>query len=194
MAAERASAPPLLFGLLLFAALTVLLTRGSLIDQAPPLVSLRQVDGVRVLFGEGFIRQGVSHLFDGATLKSVTKMTEPSADALPVLFGVDPETRLVDGMALELYPAEVGTRLEVGWMSARQRLAMGIPLHPDRMSLDDWCTLPGIGEKMATRIEQDRQKYGDFGSYEALDRVKGIGPAKMKSLRRYFSVIDKSLD
>jgi competence protein ComEA len=71
-------------------------------------------------------------------------------------------------------------------MPARQRLALGIPLHPDRMSRDDWQTLPGIGEKLAAQIEIDRQNYGDFGSFDALDRVKGIGPAKLKALRPFF--------
>lgn len=191
MAAERTAAPPLLFGLLLFAALTVLLTRGSLIDQAPPLLSARQVDGVRVLLGEGFAHQGISHFFDGSTLDGVINMTALDGETLTVPPGLDPGTRLVDGMALEVIETADKSSLDVGWMSARQRLALGIPLHPDRMSLDDWCTLPGIGEKMAARIESDRQKYGDFGSYEALERVKGIGPAKIKLLRKFFVSEDK---
>jgi competence protein ComEA len=78
-------------------------------------------------------------------------------------------------------------------MPARQRLALGITLHPDRMSRDDWQMLPGIGEKLAAQIEADRQKYGDFGSFEALDRVKGIGPAKLKALRPFFVSDAKSL-
>jgi competence protein ComEA len=71
-------------------------------------------------------------------------------------------------------------------MPARQRLALGIPLHPDRMSHADWVALPGIGVQLATRIEADRQKYGDFGRFEALERVKGIGPGKLRALRQYF--------
>ena len=74
-------------------------------------------------------------------------------------------------------------------MPARQRLALGIPLHPDRMSREDWVALPGIGERMALRIEEDRQKYGDYGRLEALQRVKGIGPAKLKALEPYFAKI-----
>jgi competence protein ComEA len=81
---------------------------------------------------------------------------------------------------------EIAGEIEQGWMPARQRLALGIPLHPDRMSRDDWQTLPGIGEKLAAQIEIDRQNYGDFGSFDALDRVKGIGPAKLKALRPFF--------
>jgi DNA uptake protein ComE-like DNA-binding protein len=49
-------------------------------------------------------------------------------------------------------------------------------------------TLPGIGEKLAAEIEQDRQNYGEFGRFEALERVKGIGPAKLKALQPLFVV------
>jgi competence protein ComEA len=81
---------------------------------------------------------------------------------------------------------ETQGEIKQGWMPARQRLALGIPLHPDRMSREDWVTLPGIGEKLAAEIERDRQNYGDFGRFEALERVKGIGPAKLKALRPFF--------
>jgi 2-isopropylmalate synthase len=70
-------------------------------------------------------------------------------------------------------------------------VVLGIPLHPDRMSRADWIALPGIGEQLATRIEVDRQKYGEFGRLEALERVKGIGPAKLQALRPYFVAGDK---
>ena len=54
------------------------------------------------------------------------------------------------------------------------------------MSRDNWQRRPGFGEKLAAQIELDRQKYGEFGNFEALDRVKGIGPAKLKALRSFF--------
>lgn len=99
---------------------------------------------------------------------------------------------LVDGMAFALVNhTEVPIEIRQGWMPARQRLALGIPLHPDRMSREDWVALPGIGERMALRIEEDRQKYGDFFRFEALERVKGIGPAKLKALRPFFVSVDK---
>lgn len=77
--------------------------------------------------------------------------------------------------------------VEKGWMNAGKRIALSIPLHPDRMTRDDWPVLPGIGEKLAARIEQDRQKNGDFGSFDKLVRVKGIGKKRLDSWRRYFS-------
>jgi competence protein ComEA len=37
-------------------------------------------------------------------------------------------------------------------------------------------TLPGIGPALARRIVADRQAHGAFGSLQALQRVRGVGP------------------
>ena len=42
--------------------------------------------------------------------------------------------------------------------------------------------LPRVGPALAKRIVEDRAANGPFGSLEALQRVKGIGPAMAKSL------------
>lgn len=71
-------------------------------------------------------------------------------------------------------------------MAARKRVALGIALHPDRMSRADWESLPGIGPKLALAIELDRQENGDFGHLEALERVRGIGPKRIEAWRKFF--------
>ena len=43
-----------------------------------------------------------------------------------------------------------------------------------------------VDVREAAEIEKDRQNYGDFGRFEALERVKGLGPAKLKVLRPFF--------
>ena len=73
-----------------------------------------------------------------------------------------------------------------GWIPAAQRMALGIPLHPDRMTRDDWIALPGIGEVLADRLELDRQKNGEFGSLRALARVKGIGKKRIEKWVDFF--------
>jgi len=181
------SHPPLLFGVAVFAAVALLLSRGGLPRQASPAFSLAAPAGVQVLLGEGFPNPGVHQFSDGITVRGVIELTGLAPELSGVLLGADQDAGLVDGMALQIADsAASGRGLEQSWMPARQRLALGIPLHPDRMSRDDWQMLPGIGEKLAAQIEVDRQKYGDFGSFEALDRVKGIGPAKLKALRPFF--------
>lgn len=180
------SHPPLLFGAVVFAAVALLLSRGVLLPQDSPAFSLAEPAGVQILLGTGFPNPGVHQFSDGMTLGGVIELTVGS-EALsgqlsPVLASLD----VVDGMALRINDFGGYKRVEQDWMPARQRLALNILLHPDRMSRDDWVTLPGIGEKLAAQIECDRQIFGDFGRFEALDRVKGIGPAKLKVLQPFF--------
>lgn len=181
------SQPPLLFGLTVFAAVALLLSRGMLPPQDSPAFSLETPAGVRILLGNGFPNPGVHQFSDGLTVGGVIELTGAlSADSREP-GGVADDAVVVDGMALEIAdttPAQ--GKIEQRWMPARQRLALGILLHPDRMSREDWVSLPGIGEKLAAQIEIDRQNYGDFGRFEALERVKGIGPAKLKALRPFF--------
>jgi len=71
-------------------------------------------------------------------------------------------------------------------MKARERILLGIPLVPDEMDMADWESLPGIGPKLAKNIMDNRQKYGDLGSFNSLQRVPGLGGGKLKALKRYF--------
>jgi competence protein ComEA len=181
------SHPPILFGVAVFALLVLRLSRGSLPRQASPAFSMVAPAGVQVLLGEGFPNPGVHQFSDGITVRGVIELTGLDPELSGQGLSADQDAGLVDGMALRIASsAATGRGVEQSWMPARQRLALGIPLHPDRMSRDDWQTLPGIGERLAAQIELDRQKYGDFGSFAALDRVKGIGPAKLKALRPFF--------
>lgn len=49
-------------------------------------------------------------------------------------------------------------------------------------SLDELKSLPGIGEAMAKRIDEYRQKEGAFMSIEDLKKIKGIGNGLMEKL------------
>lgn len=179
--------PPFLFGAMVFAAVALLLSRGVLLPQDSPAFSLTAPTGVQILLETGFPNPGVHQFSDGMMLGDVIKLTV-GAEALSGQLSPALESREVaDGMVLRINDSGGKRRIEQDWMPARQRLALNILLHPDRMSRDDWVTLPGIGEKLAAQIEYDRQIFGDFGRFEALDRVKGIGPAKLKTLQPFFS-------
>ena len=47
--------------------------------------------------------------------------------------------------------------------------------------------LPRIGPTLAARIVEDRETNGPFESIEALDRVKGIGPRTILTVRPYLT-------
>ena len=55
---------------------------------------------------------------------------------------------------------------------------------------DELVSLPGIGPKKAQAILDDRAARGRFSSVDALDRVKGIGPATVARLRPHVTVAD----
>lgn len=52
----------------------------------------------------------------------------------------------------------------------------------DRATADELERLPRIGPALATRIVQDRLEHGDYGSLQALQRVRGVGPAMAAAL------------
>ena len=47
----------------------------------------------------------------------------------------------------------------------------------------EWLQLPGIGEKLAKTIVEDRDRQGAFRSIDDVARVKGIGPKTLEKLR-----------
>lgn len=142
------------------------------------------------MLGAGFPEPGMRQFYDGIRVRDVVILTGvPDGPDLVV-----EDADVFDGEVLSLVRNASGKQqILIDWLPARQRLALGIPLHPDRMSREDWVTLPGIGEKLAEVIVIDRQKNGDFGSIESLERVRGIGPAKVRQLRPYFYEADNML-
>jgi competence protein ComEA len=137
------------------------------------------------LDGAGFAT-GVYQFYDGSTLSDVMKLTGPLPADLLTTVPVLPRL-LQKGESLEIVKKD--QRIEIlrqGWMRASHRVAMAIPLHPDRMSRTDWTVLPGVGDALAERIEINRQNNGDFKVFDALIRVKGIGEKRIESWRAFF--------
>ena len=125
-------------------------------------------------------------LNDGSSVINVINLTGIAATDL--LTSVEGTVAAVINGA-QYVVSKKGQKFEIvqrGWMLADQRMALGIPLHLDRMSGSDWLALPRIGIKLAESIRIDRQKNGDFGGLDALQRVKGIGQGKIARWKIFF--------
>lgn len=71
-------------------------------------------------------------------------------------------------------------------MSTSEKMILRIPLDPSKMTFEDWVKLPGIGPATAERIVEDRQNNGDIFCLEELERVPGIGKAKIRQVKKFF--------
>jgi len=69
-----------------------------------------------------------------------------------------------------------------GFLSGKASLLLSIPLDLNLAGVADLAELPGIGQKTAVRIVEDRTANGLFCSIEELDRVKGIGEKTVERL------------
>lgn len=78
-------------------------------------------------------------------------------------------------------------RIEIGSMEANKLLIFNIPLDLNRVSLEDLCLLPGIGESLAREIIAYRERRKGFRSVEELKHVKGIGEKKYRSMKTYLT-------
>lgn len=55
----------------------------------------------------------------------------------------------------------------------------------DDAGADELALLPGVGPALARRIVEDRAAHGPFGGVDALDRIRGVGPATVDRLRPF---------
>ena len=55
-------------------------------------------------------------------------------------------------------------------------------------TIDELATLPGIGETIAQRIIDFRERYGQFTNIDELSQVQGIGEKRLDAIRDYITV------
>ncbi|MEE4314602.1 MAG: ComEA family DNA-binding protein [Desulfofustis sp.] len=58
----------------------------------------------------------------------------------------------------------------------------------NRADLEQLATLPGIGEKLAERINAYREENGPFKSVDDLLNVKGVGPKMLEKIKPLITV------
>jgi len=79
-------------------------------------------------------------------------------------------------------------KIKLGRMEARKLLAFSIPLDLNRVSVEDLCLIPGIGQSLAREIVTTREKRRRFRSIEELKNIKGIGEKNFDSIKSFFIV------
>jgi len=79
-------------------------------------------------------------------------------------------------------------KIKVGRMEARKLLVFSIPLDLNRVTVEDLCLIPGIGESLAREIVTYRERRRGFRSVDELKNVRGIGEKKYKSFKPFFTV------
>jgi competence protein ComEA len=78
-------------------------------------------------------------------------------------------------------------KIRISRMAANKLLVFSIPLDLNRVSMEDLCLIPGIGEPLAQEIIAFRRKRG-FRSVEELKKVRGIGEKKYQDLKEFFII------
>jgi competence protein ComEA len=68
-------------------------------------------------------------------------------------------------------------------LPAGGRLTVGAPLDLNQASADDLAQLPGVGPQLAKAIVDERTRRGGFKSWDEVDTVPGVGPARMETLK-----------
>jgi competence protein ComEA len=62
------------------------------------------------------------------------------------------------------------------------------PVDINRATAEQLDALPGIGPSTAQAIVTHREEHGPYASVDALEDVRGIGPAKLDAIRALVTV------
>jgi len=81
--------------------------------------------------------------------------------------------------------ADPGPRRE---LDGRERLVLGLPLDLNRASAAELALVPGLSPRLGEAVVADRERRGPFASVHDLERVKGIGPARLGRARPHLEV------
>jgi len=68
-------------------------------------------------------------------------------------------------------------------LPAAAKRTLGIALDLNTASADDLAQLPGVGPSLAKAIVEERTRRGAFKSWDEVDAVPGVGPARIETLK-----------
>ncbi len=76
-------------------------------------------------------------------------------------------------------------RLSFGVMDGARLLALGLRIPLNSAAPEDLLVLPGIGDRLAMKIVNFRERNGGIASYDDLLWIPGLGPGALEVLRRH---------
>ena len=143
---------------------------GVHVFENPPSLAeaIKKAGGLK---GSSLPRSLSSEVLDAGTRLTVSKEFSPGTE--------DPPSR--QGRAKQ----EV-LKIRLGTMEPQKLLVFSISLDLNRVSANDLCLVPGIGESLAHEIVAYRERRRGFRSVEELKNVRGIGEKKYQSIRGFF--------
>lgn len=75
-------------------------------------------------------------------------------------------------------------------LPAGQALTVGQRVPFAKVSADDLAVLPGIGPQLAAEIIAARDARHGFCSWDEVDAIEGVGPARLEALRQLAEIPD----
>ncbi len=85
-------------------------------------------------------------------------------------------------------------KINIEKMEAKNLMVFSIPLDLNRVTVEDLCIIPGVGESLAREVIAYREQRKGFRSVEELKNVKGIGDKKWEEVKPYLTVRPKRRD
>jgi len=99
--------------------------------------------------------------------------------------------RLKDGMKITIDSDSGRDNIIIAKIEADKRLALGMRLDINKVTLDDLLLINGIGEVTAKQILDLRSKLGRYSNIEQLMEIKGIKEKKLAKFRKNLYVEKK---
>ncbi len=142
--------------------------------------------GVTIRIEGNIVNPGIYRFDNEVSVGIVTKLTVPFFVS-PSCLNCALKNMLYSGdvLNIQFYDTE---HLEITKyiMSVSEKMILGIPLDPNRMTAGEWEQLPGIGPSLARKIIIDRQINGGYATIKDIERVFGIGAAKVQQVEKFF--------
>ena len=162
-----------------------------IITPPAPTATVRPADTpgpMRVYISGAVLRPAVYELSaDAILLDAITAAGGFTSEANQV--AVNLALPLRDGMHVHVPVPGDEAVIEAGGDEGSSGIILsGALVNINTATLEQLDTLPGIGPSTAQKIIDYRQANGSFTSIEEIERVSGIGPAKLDQLRGLISV------